>query len=356
MIRVLVVDDSSFMRSAISRTLAASGQFEVVGQAKDGRDAVKRVAELSPDVVSMDFNMPGMNGVEAIREIMAAKPTPIVMFSAHTMEGARETLDALAAGAVDFLTKPAGEVSADLSKVQDELRRKLKAAASARILAVRPGRPRPTPVSKTAPPSSNRGAPVAFDRTPTVAASAVARLCVIGISTGGPAALSRILPDFPADTRFGIVIVQHMPAHFTRALADRLDAMCALSVREAEAGDRPRAGVALIAPGDRHLEFDAKGAIVLTDAPPVHGCRPAVDLAMISAARVYKQRAIGVVMTGMGKDGAAGALAIRAADGRTFAQDEATSAIFGMPKAAIDAGAIEEVLALDGIPGRLRYV
>lgn len=355
MIRVLVVDDSSFMRSAISRTLTASGQFEVVGQAKDGRDAVKRVAELSPDVVSMDFNMPGMNGVEAIREIMAAKPTPIVMFSAHTMEGARETLDALAAGAVDFLTKPAGEVSADLSKIQEELKRKLKAAASARILAIRPGRPRPTPVSKTAPPSSARSATVAPDRTPAPA-SVLARLCVIGISTGGPAALTRILPDFPADTRFGIVVVQHMPAHFTRALADRLDAMCALSVREAEAGDRPRPGLALIAPGDRHLEFDAKGAIVLTDAPPVHGCRPAVDVAMLSAARVYRQRTIGVVMTGMGKDGSAGALAIRAAEGRTFAQDEATSAIFGMPKAAIDAGAIEEVLALDGIPGRLRYV
>ncbi len=351
MIRVLVVDDSSFMRSAISRTLTASGQFEVVGQAKDGRDAVKRVAELSPDVVSMDFNMPGMNGVEAIREIMAAKPTPIVMFSAHTAEGAQETLDALAAGAVDFLTKPAGEVSADLSKVQEELKRKLTAAASARMLAARPARPRAAPIGKAAPPSGSRGVAV----TPT-ATSVLARLCVIGISTGGPAALSRILPDFPSDTRFGIVVVQHMPAHFTRALADRLDGMCALSVREAEAGDRPRPGLALIAPGDRHLEFDAKGAIVLTDGPPVHGCRPAVDLAMLSAARVYRQRTIGVVMTGMGKDGAAGALAIRAAEGRTFAQDEATSAIFGMPRAAIDAGAIEEVVPLDGIPARLRYV
>ena len=145
-------------------------------------------------------------------------------------------------------------------------------------------------------------------------------------------------------------------AHFTRALAERLDAICALSVREAEAGDRPRPGVVLVAPGDRHLEFDASGAVQLGDGPLVHGCRPAADVAMLSAARVYRQRTIGVVMTGMGKDGAAGALAIRRAEGRTFAQDEASSAIFGMPKAAIDAGAIEEVLPLDAIASRLRYV
>lgn len=353
MIRVLVVDDSSFMRSAITRTLTASGQFEVVGQAKDGRDAVARVAELAPDVVSMDFNMPTMNGVDAVRAIMSATPTPIVMFSAHTREGAEETLDALAAGAVDFVTKPAGEVSADLSKIQAELCGKLAAAARVRPTKPRPPAPRattarPRDVGKTPPPPSSRGA--------SAPPGALARLCVVAISTGGPAALTRLLPDLPADTRFAIVVVQHMPAHFTRALAERLDAICALSVREAEAGDRPRPGVVLVAPGDRHLEFDASGAVQLGDGPLVHGCRPAADVAMLSAARVYRQRTIGVVMTGMGKDGAAGALAIRRAEGRTFAQDEASSAIFGMPKAAIDAGAIEEVLPLDAIASRLRYV
>ncbi|MFO0611839.1 MAG: chemotaxis response regulator protein-glutamate methylesterase [Polyangiaceae bacterium] len=347
MIRVLVVDDSSFMRSAISRTLTASGLFEVVGQAKDGRDAVARVTELRPDVVSMDFNMPGMNGVDAVRAIMSARPTPIVMFSAHTLEGAAETLDALAAGAVDFLTKPAGEVSADLSKIQAELCRKLADAAGAKTSAPRPSRPRAVAPPIKAPPPSGRGA-----HTTT----ALSRLCVIAISTGGPAALTRILPDFPADTRFGIVVVQHMPAHFTRALADRLDLVCSLTVREAAPGDRPRPGLVLVAPGDRHLEFDSTGAVVLSDGPLLHGCRPAADLAMISAAKVYKQRAIGVVMTGMGKDGAAGARAIRSAEGRTLAQDEASSAIFGMPKAAIDAGAIEEVVPLEGIPAKLRYM
>lgn len=348
MIRVLVVDDSSFMRSAISRTLTASGQFEVVGQAKDGRDAVKRVAELSPDVVSMDFNMPGMNGVEAIREIMTTKPTPIVMFSAHTKEGAEETLDALDAGAVDFLAKPAGEVSADLSGIQVELCRKLAAAAGARATRPRPAKPR-APVVKVPPPSSSRG-------STSPPAGSLSRLCVIAISTGGPAALTRLLPEFPADTRFAIVVVQHMPAHFTRALAERLDALASLTVREAEQGDRPRAGLVLVAPGDKHLEFDATGAVTLGDGPLVHGCRPAADVAMISAAKVYKQRTIGVVMTGMGKDGTAGALAIRKVEGRTFAQDEPSSSIFGMPKAAIDAGAIEEVLPLDAIASRLRYV
>jgi two-component system chemotaxis response regulator CheB len=151
-------------------------------------------------------------------------------------------------------------------------------------------------------------------------------------------------------------VVQHMPAHFTRALADRLDAACALSVREAQAGDRPRAGLVLVAPGDRHLEFDASGAIALNDGPLVHGCRPAADVAMLSAAKVYGSRSIGVVMTGMGKDATAGAMAIRKASGRTFAQDESTSTIFGMPKSAIDAGAIEEVVPLRELASRLRYV
>lgn len=402
MIRILVVDDSMFMRGAIARTLGATGQFQVVGQAKDGHEAVQRVRELQPDVVSMDFNMPGLTGIDAVRAIMAERPTPIVMFSAHTTKGARETLDALAAGAVDFVTKPAGEVSADLSKVQDELVRKLTAAASSRpraVVAASVSVPVKVPVARAsgpgggsapssarapsssgAPPSSGapssggasaagstplpgavRGplsprAPGIGAARPSAPGGALPRLCVVAISTGGPVALGHLVPALPADTRFAVVVVQHMPAHFTAALAERLGATSALAVREAENGDRPRPGLVLIAPGDRHLEFDDRGAVVLRDGPLVNGCRPAADVTMLSAARVYGRRTIGVVMTGMGRDGTAGALAIRRAEGKTLAQDEDSSVIFGMPRSAIEAGAIDEVAPLGEIAARLRYL
>jgi two-component system chemotaxis response regulator CheB len=179
---------------------------------------------------------------------------------------------------------------------------------------------------------------------------------VIAISTGGPAALAELIPALPADLRLALVIVQHMPAHFTTTLAERLDASSQISVREAVAGDRPAAGLALLAPGDRHLELNDRGLVVLTDAPLVHGCRPAADVTMLSAAKVFGRRTVAVVMTGMGKDGAAGALAIKRADGKTFAQDQASSVIFGMPKAAIDAGAIDTVVPLADLAAQLRYV
>ncbi len=373
MIRVLVVDDSMFMRGSISKTLVATGAFEIVGQAKSGEEALKRVLELVPDVVTMDFNMPGWTGAEAVREIMRQRPTPVVMFSAHTQKGAKETLEALAAGAVDFVAKPDGEVSTDLSKVQDELVRKLTAAASSRPRSGpaaskrEPAKARPKEVGVDGPPSSksllgtagppSSRAPMTPRGTSSVATTgALPKLCVIAISTGGPVALSQLLPALPADTRFAIVVVQHMPAHFTASLAERLDLDCALSVREAVDGDRPRPGLVLIAPGDRHLEFDDRGAVVLGDGPQVHGCRPSADVTMLSAARVFGKRTIAVVMTGMGKDGAQGALAIRRAEGRTLAQDQESSVIFGMPKAAIDAGAIEEIAPLDEIAARIRFL
>jgi two-component system chemotaxis response regulator CheB len=276
------------------------------------------------------------------------------MFSAHTRQGAKETFDALAAGAVDFLTKPDGEVSVDLTRIADELSRKLIAAAQARprvTSAPPPGRPSGSFTAARASP----GASSSWTAMPVTASGGLPRLCVIGISTGGPAALSELLPALPPDLRLAIVIVQHMPAGFTGPLAERLDAVSRVPVNEARTGDRPMAGTVLIAPGDRHLEFDDRGAVALTDGAMVNGCRPAADVTMISAARIYGRRALAVVMTGMGKDGAAGALAIKRADGKTLAQDQATSVIYGMPKAAIDAGAIDEVAALADIPAWLRY-
>ncbi|HEY4056524.1 MAG TPA: chemotaxis response regulator protein-glutamate methylesterase [Kofleriaceae bacterium] len=352
-VRVLVVDDSLFMRAAITKTLA-NGNFEIVGQAKDGKEALAQIKALKPDVVTMDFNMPGMNGAETVREVMRTHPTPVVMFSAHTKQGAKETFDALSAGAIDFVTKPAGEVSVDLSKIADDLIRKLTAASQSKPRVALPP-PRP---SGSIPSFATTGR---IATTPGIGSAGPAtgpvasRVCIIGISTGGPAALSEVIPSLPADLRLGLVVVQHMPAGFTAALAERLDATSRIHVREAVAGDRPVQGTVLIAPGDKHLEFDDRGNVVLTDGPMVNGCRPAADVTMQSAARVFGKRSLAVVMTGMGKDGAAGALAIKRADGKTLAQDQQTSVIYGMPKAAIDAGAIDEVAALGDIAAWIRY-
>lgn len=338
-IRVLIVDDSTFMRSAIEQTLGKLGGFLVIGHAHDGRDAVTKVVEMKPDVVTMDYNMPRMNGADAVRALMRKRPTPVLMFSAHTRQGARETFDALAAGAVDFCTKPAGEVSADLSTIAEQLGAKLRAAASSRPRVVAPlfSPKEPGLTRITLPPTGPR-------------------LVIIGISTGGPAALSRLIPALPANTRFATVVVQHMPAQFTTTLAERLDAMSAVFVGEARGGERPVPASVLIAPGDRHVAFDDKGRLVLTDEPHVNGCRPSVDVTMLSAARVYKRRTIGVIMTGMGKDGVAGMTAIKQAGGRTLAQDRETSVIFGMPRATIEAGVVDYVLPLDDIANRLRFL
>ena len=350
-IRVLIVDDSLFMRAAIARALAG-GPFEIVGQAKDGADALAQIARLAPDVVTMDFNMPGMTGAETVRLIMQQRPTPVVMFSAHTRQGAKETFDALAAGAVDFLTKPAGEVSVDLTKIADELVRKLVAAAQSRPRAASPPSPSRPSGSFPAMRSATSMTSLAAQSSPGL----LPRLCVIGISTGGPAALSELIPALVPDLKTAVVIVQHMPAGFTGPFAERLDALSQVTVQEAHPGDRPMPGLVLIAPGNHHLEFDDRGAVILTDGPLVNGCRPAADVTMMSAARVYGRRAAAIVMTGMGKDGAAGALAIKRADGKTLAQDQATSVIYGMPRAAIDAGAIDEIAALGDIATWLRYV
>jgi two-component system chemotaxis response regulator CheB len=337
-VRVVVVDDSLFMRAAIKKILESDPRFEVCGVAKDGAEAVDRVVDLKPDVVTMDFNMPRMDGAEAVRTIMKKRPTPVVMLSAHTKEGAKETFEALAAGAIDFLTKPSGEVSADFQNIGPQLIEKVMAASTA------------VPRSFAAPlPSPRRGA-AAFATWPPSGPKVV----ILGISTGGPSALTRVLPALPGHLPISIIVVQHMPAQFTATLAERLNAMSALDIREAKDGDRPRQGQVLVAPGDRHLEVGDKGVLQVTDGPEVNGCRPSVDVTMKSAARIFGRRAIGLVMTGMGRDGAEGLAAIKAAGGLTFAQDKETSVIWGMPRAAIDSGCVDEVLSLDDIPDRLQ--
>ena len=342
-----MVDDSLFMRGAISKLLNGNPRFEVVGQASDGAMAVQKVAKLRPDVVTMDFNMPIMNGVEAVRRIMQSHPTPIVMLSAHTTDGARETIEALEHGAVDFITKPSGEVSSDISRVGPELFARLQNAHTASV-----GR-RSVSKSSAAAPKESPKDPLNGLLKPAKQPCSGRSVVIVGISTGGPAALAKMLPEIPRVTNMGLVIVQHMPPTFTTALAKRLDSLCRIKVSEAKDGDRVREGTALIAPGGFHLEFGGDGAICLTQSPPVNGCRPAADVTMKSAANVFRKNLVGVVMTGMGKDGAEGLSAIKSGGGRTFVQDRESCVIFGMPKACMDLGVVDEVVPLSSMASTL---
>ncbi len=341
-VRVLVVDDSAFMRTAIARLLGADARFAVVGQAKDGNEAVRLAGELAPDLVTMDFNMPGLNGADATRAILAARPVPIVMLSAHTRDGATATVEALAAGAVDFVEKPDGEVSANLTQIKEELVRKLLAAAGAQVLAA----PIASGPMSSAAPLSER-APKSLRSAPRQMPPGL-RLITIASSTGGPAALVRVLPRLRLEGA-ALVLVQHMPAGYTAALAEQLDEQVSFSVREARAGDELEAGVALVAPGDHHMLVERGGRIALTETPPVHGVRPAADVTLKSVAQSFGARAVGVVLTGMGRDGALGLAAVKAAGGRTVAQDRGTCTVYGMPKAAVEMGVVDDVVPLDRI-------
>jgi two-component system, chemotaxis family, protein-glutamate methylesterase/glutaminase len=283
--------------------------------------------------------MPNLDGAGAVREIMRVRPTPVVMLSAHTREGARETFEALAAGAVDFLAKPSGEVSAELAKVGPQLIAKVAAAAQAK----------PMPMI-----SAPRAAALPRITAPRPVGVVGPKVVVVGISTGGPAALGRFLPRLPADTSLAFIVVQHLPSGFTAALAERLDGMCAIRVREAADGDRAEAGLCLVAPGDRHLEVAADGSLRVTDGPEVNGVRPSADVTMRSAALVFGRRTVGVVMTGMGRDGCEGMRAIKQAGGATLVQDEASSVIWGMPRAAVDAGVADRVVPLDALADAVR--
>ena len=364
-VRVLVTDDSRFMRTAIKRMLGIDARIEVVGEARDGAEAVARVRELLPDVVTMDCHMPILDGVGAVRAIMRLRPTPIIMLSAHTTEGARDTLEALAAGAVDFLAKPSGEVSAYFSGLAPSLVAKVLAASEAILALPTPPRELSLLSGKTEGASFVTGNQEKFSLPrnqsathPIVHASGLHqptwRIVVIAISTGGPAALARLVPSLPVDGGFGLLIVQHMPFGFTHALAERLDALGALRVREAKSGDVPESGLALIAPGDRHLEVAPDGTLMVTDGPEVNGVRPSADVTMRTAAEVWGRRVTGVVMTGMGRDGAEGLLAIKRAGGITLAQDRQSSVVFGMPRVAIEIGAADRVVGLDAMAEALR--
>jgi two-component system chemotaxis response regulator CheB len=335
-VRALVVDDSALMRKLVSEILT-SGGIEVAGTARDGQEALEKVKSLAPDVLTLDIEMPKMNGVEFLKALMAEKPLPVVMLSSLTEAGAEITMQCLALGAVECLQKPSGSISVDIEKIGAEIVSKVLTASKARIQRWSAPVPRAVAGPSVRPAGSARAMLGSF---PVV---------VIASSTGGPAALGQVVPLLPPDLHAAVVVVQHLPVGFTRSLSTRLDMLSGLSVREAVEGDHLQPGVALIAPAGRHLAFDSNGKIALNDEPSLWGVRPAADIMMRSASERFGSRVVGAVLTGMGRDGALGAKAVRQHGGWCVAQDEATCVVYGMPRAADEAGGIDQILPLANI-------
>jgi two-component system chemotaxis response regulator CheB len=334
--RVLVVDDSAFMRSITSRIIDDSGEFTVAGMACNGLEALSQIHALEPDIVTLDIDMPELDGLSALGYIMNDMPRPVVMLSAGTTASGQEaTLRALELGAVDFVLKPSGAISLDLHLVSARLIEALRAAAAANLSAMR---------------ASARHTPSAG--AIEAAARESSNVVVIASSTGGPRALAAIVPHLAATLDAAVLIVQHMPAGFTRSLARRLDAVCPLPVCEAEDGQMVVHGRVYIAPGGRHMAVVRRAAgvaIALEDSPPLWGVRPAADILFPSAARVFGASTIAVVLTGMGRDGAEGARLVRASGGRTILQDRESATIYGMPQAALQHAGADRVAPLHEI-------
>jgi len=336
--RVLIVDDSAFMRKVLEEIIRTDPKMEVIGQAKDGREAITMAASLQPDVLTMDINMPRMDGLEATQHIMTQNPRPIVIVSSESRQGATSTLRALELGAIDFVTKPSSGIDLDMKNVSDELLRKLKMAAKVRVV-------------RTAARHDAAGIPESKPQAQSTkeAGNADARfpLVVIAASTGGPATLMRLMPRFPKDFPAAIVLVQHMPATFTSQLSVQLAEVSTIRVKEAEADEPLCPGTFYVCPGSHHLRISPIGRLKLDDGPRISGYRPCADVAFESAADYAGANLVGVVLTGMGSDGAQGVQAVKARRGWVLAQDEASSVIFGMPAEAIRTGAVDQVVGID---------
>lgn len=346
-ITLLIVDDSVFMRHLLTRELGGDPEIEVVGAARDGVEALELVEKLNPDVVTLDVEMPRMDGLTTLTQIMARYPRPVVMLSSLTQEASATTIRALEAGAADFVGKPSGPTSTGFDCVRAELLAKLKNAARGVNVSALTAR-----VAAGTPPAARRAQPHG-ERADWPAVVKTGGAIVIGSSTGGPRALATVVPALPADLPLPVLIVQHMPAGFTRTLAERLNSTAGVVVREAKEGDLLQPGLALLAPGGLHMEVDPGRRVRLNENPPVHGVRPAVDVTIASAANVFGKRLIVAILTGMGNDGASGAKAVHDLGGRVIAEHESTCIVYGMPRSVVEIGAAHAVVALPRVASEI---
>ncbi len=365
-IRVLIADDSAFMRKVLLSIISADGQFEVVGEARDGRDAVAQAEALRPDVITMDINMPHMDGLQATELIMSSQPRPIVIVSSESREGADITLKALELGAIDFVAKPSGGIDLDMNVVREELVRKLKMASKVRVVRTATRSKLAHEIAnsapRTEPPSALVAAVAANPLPPGPVVSTAFNIApgaqrpagkfpviVISASTGGPATLMNLAPSFPKDFPGAVLLIQHMPGAFTSQFAAQLGDASPIRVKEAEAGEIVQQGTFYVCPGANHLRLSPTGRITLDDGPRIHGYKPCADVTLETVAGFAGPMGISVVLTGMGNDASRGVQAIKIAGGYVIAQDEATSVIFGMPAEAIKTGAVDQVLPIDNI-------
>ena len=356
--RVLIVDDSAFMRKVLQSIIAADPQMEVVGEARDGREAVSLNESLNPDVISMDINMPHMDGLQASEAIMARNPRPIVIVSSEARDGAEATLRALEIGAIDFVPKPTNAIDLDMNSVRDELCRKLKVASRVRVVRTirnnNNGGGNNGGGNGTAPaPPAKPVASVSAQASPMNGASEPANgrfpIIVVAASTGGPQTLMNFVPMFPDDFMGAVILVQHMPGTFTSQFAHQLAEVAKIRVKEAQHGEMVQPGVFYVCPGSHHLRITPQGRIALDEGERINGYRPCADVTLETAAAYTGPMTTGIILTGMGSDGAKGSQSVKASGGHVIAQDEVTSVIFGMPAEAIKTGAVDQVLGIDAI-------
>lgn len=377
-IKVLVVDDSSFFRRRISEIIASDKAFEVVGQGSNGQEAIDLTIKLSPDLITMDYEMPFLDGISAVKEIMKRKPTSILMFSSLTYEGARTTLDALEAGAKDFLPKSFESVSGQVSVASNELLMRLRAIANVDRTSISPVKP--AVKNDVKPNETTRGV---FNTAPTTAATSTTttttadlkanqaaktgrsrkkmslrpKICVIGSSTGGPMALQSVLKAIPANSRLPILIAQHMPAAFTEAFADRLNTLCQVRVYHAKNGEKLQPGCVYIAPGGMQTILkDSSMTLSILKGDDRLNYKPCVDLTFASAAKAFPGKVLAVVLTGMGADGADGARLLKQSNSEVWIQDEQSCVVFGMPQAVMKQGYYDDMMSIDQVGPRLAEV
>jgi two-component system chemotaxis response regulator CheB len=344
-VKVLVVDDSAFMRKAISMMLESDPDIKVIGTASNGEEGVELVKKMKPDVVTLDIEMPRMDGLTALKHIMKESPTPVMMISSSTTDGASSTLEALALGAVDFIPKQSSYVALDIVKIKAELLHKIK-----HIAHNKKSLSRSYSLSDTRRPGRKDGEPDLTPLPPCHMKTGRTGIIAIGCSTGGPPALQAIIPRLPRNLPVPMTIVQHMPPTFTKSLAERLNNLSGLTVKEAENGEELKPGTVYIAPGDKHMTVRhvvSAGRVVLSDEPADTVHRPAVDVLVKSVALGYGSRALGVILTGMGHDGLEGMRLVKQKGGIVFAQDEETSVVYGMPRAIIENELADKIVPLD---------